>query len=145
MSWEGVDPAKWAGSSTAALTALLRLSVQALASEMAKTIPNGGNVPVKTGNLGRSVMVDDKPPAQDTETKVRKAQQDISGGIAAIAPGKDVFIGYQAKYARRLNYGFVGTDSLGRTYNQSGYGFVEAAAAKWPAIVAEQGAKLRNR
>lgn len=145
MAWEGVDPAKWAGSSTAALTALLRLSVQALANEMAKTIRNGGNVPVDTGNLARSVMVDDKPPPEDTEPKERKVQQDITGGIAAILPGKDVYLGWQAQYSRRLNYGYVGTDSLGRTYNASGYGFAEAAAAKWPAIVAAQGAKLRNR
>lgn len=142
MAWEGVDPAKWAGSSTAALTALLRLSVQALANEMAKTIPNGGNVPVKTGNLARSVVVDTKPPQT---IDVLAKQQDFSLGVAEIKPGDTVYIGYTAKYARRLNYGFVGTDSLGRTYNQSGYGFVEAAAAKWPAIVAAQGAKLRNR
>ncbi|MHA0335827.1 hypothetical protein [Sphingomonas aquatilis] len=142
MAWEGIDPAKWAGSSTAALTALLRLSVQALANEMAKTIPNGGNVPVKTGNLARSVVIDNKPPQV---IDVLAKQQDFSLGLANIKPGDTIYIGYQAKYARRLNYGFAGTDTLGRTYNQSGYGFVEAAAAKWPAIVAEQGAKLRNR
>ena len=140
--WEGVDPAKWAGSSTAGLTALLRLSVQALAGEMGKTIPNGGSVPVKTGNLARSVVVDTKEPQV---IDVLAKQQDFSLGIAEIKPGDTIYIGYQAKYARRLNYGFTGADSLGRTYNQAGYGFVEAAAAKWPTIVAAQAAKIGGR
>jgi hypothetical protein len=56
-----------------------------------------------------------------------------------------VYIGWQAAYSRRLNYGFAGEDSLGRTYNQSGYGFAEAAAAKWPQIVQEQAMKMRGK
>ena len=142
MAWEGVDPAKWAGSSTAALTALLRNSVQALAGEMGKTIPNGGLVPVKTGNLARSVVVSDQPP---NTLVYGPPNPNALSGIGALIPGQPVYLGWQAAYARRQNYGFVGTDSLGRTYNQSGFGFAEAAAAKWPQIVAEQGAKLRNR
>jgi len=44
-----------------------------------------------------------------------------------------------------MNYGFVGQDSLGRTYNQAGFGFAEDAASKWPAIVAAEAAKLKDR
>lgn len=139
--WEGVEPSKWAGASTAGLTALLRNSVQALAKEAATTIPNGGRVPVKTGNLARSVVVDNKPP----QVIEGLAKLDYSLGLAGIKPGDTIYIGWQAKYSRRLNYGFVGADSLGRVYNQSGYGFAEATAAKWPAIVAEQAAKLGGR
>ncbi len=139
--WEGIDPAKWAGGTVAGLTALLRNSVQALATEASTTIPNGGRVPVKTGNLGRSVVVDNKPP----QVIEGLAKGDFSLGVANIKPGDTIYIGWQAKYSRRLNYGFVGTDSLGRTYNQAGYGFAEAAAAKWPAIVADQAAKMGRR
>ena len=139
--WEGVDPAKWAGVSTAGLTALLRNSVQDLAREASTTIPNGGRVPVKTGNLARSVVVDNKPP----RIIEGLATGDYSLGIANIKPGDTVYIGWQARYSRRLNYGFVGADSLGRVYNSSGYGFAEAAAAKWPAIVRAQAAKLGRR
>jgi len=141
MAWEGIDPSKWAGTSTTGLTALLRNSVQALATEASTTIPNGGRVPVKTGNLGRSVVVDNKPPRIIDGL----AKGDFSLGIATIKPGDTIYIGWQAKYARRQNYGFVGKDSLGRNYNQSGFGFAEATAAKWPAIVAEQGAKMGKR
>lgn len=142
--WGGLDPAKWGNASTAMLTALLRNSVQALAKEAATTIPNGGRVPVKTSNLSRSVIVDDKPPVVGKPGQEYTAQ-DLALGVSKIVPGKDVYIGWQANYAARQNYGFVGTDSLGRTYNQSGYGFAEAAAAKWPAIVAAQAAKIRSR
>ncbi|WP_293875567.1 hypothetical protein [Sphingomonas sp. UBA978] len=140
--WEGIDPAKWAAMSSQGLTALLRNSVQELAEVASATIPNGGRVPVKTGNLARSVVVDTKPPQT---INVLATQQSFSLGVANIKPGDTVYIGYQAKYSRRLNYGFVGTDSLGRTYNQSGYGFAEAAAAQWPAIVARQAAKMGKR
>lgn len=140
--WKGTDPAKWAGVSTAGLTALLRNSVQALAKEAGKTIPNGGRVPVKTGNLARSVVVSKNPPQV---IDVLAKEQNFSLGVADIRPGDTVYIGWQAKYARRQNYGFSGEDSLGRTYNQAGYGFAEAAAAKWPEIVTAEGRKLGGR
>ncbi|WP_293921143.1 hypothetical protein [Sphingobium sp. UBA5915] len=139
--WQGVDPAKWAGNlSTVGLTALLRNSVQALAKEAGNTIPNGGRVPVKTGNLARSVVIDNKPP----QIIEGLATGDYSLGLAAIKPGDTIYIGWQAKYARRQNYGFVGADSLGRVYNQAGYGFAEAAAAKWPQIVEAEARKMRT-
>lgn len=138
--WTGADPSTWAGNTEGLLTALLRNSVQALAKEASTTVPNGGRVPVRTGNLARSVVVDTKPP----QVIEGLATGNYSLGIAAIRPGDTIYIGWQAKYARRVNYGFVGADSLGRVYNQSGAGFAEAAAAKWPAIVASEAAKLRS-
>jgi len=139
-AWSGVDPSAWADNGTKLLTALLRNSVQELATIASTTIPNGGKVPVLTGDLGRSVVVDDKPP-MTTDAAVTG---DFSAGIAAIVPGKTVYIGWTRIYARRQNYGFVGEDSLGRTYNQAGHGFAEDAASQWNAIVARQAAKLRR-
>lgn len=152
--WSETDPAAWAENAEKLLTALLRNSVQALAKEASTTIPNGGRVPVKTGNLARSVVVDNKPPKV---VEVGPFNGNYSLGIADIKPGETVYIGWQAAYARRMNYGYVGTDSAGRYYssaqavittgysNRSGYGFAEAAAAKWPAIVREQASKIANR
>ena len=142
--WSGVDPAAWSGQKDRLLTALLRNSVQALANEAGKTIPNGGRVPVKTGNLARSVVVENKPPQQGA-ADTRYSGGDVTLGVSKVVPGEPVWIGWQAAYSRRLNYGFVGADSLGRVYNQSGHGFAEATAAKWGAIVAEQAAKLGGR
>lgn len=139
--WSGTDPSAWSGDTGTLLTALLRNSVQALAKVASTTIPNGGRVPVKTGNLARSVVVDTKPP------KIIEglATGDYSLGIANLKPGEPIYIGWQAVYARRMNYGFVGADSLGRVYNQSGFGFAEAAAAQWPTILKAEAAKLGGR
>lgn len=145
MAWQGTDPATWAENTKKRLTALLRNSVQSLAKEAATTIPNGGRVPVKTSNLARSVVVDDKPPQVDGEGVIHTIGQDFSLGVANLEPGKPAYIGWTAEYARRQNYGFVGTDSLGRTYAQAGFGFAEATAAKWPAIVKAEAAKIAGR
>lgn len=152
--WSGTNPAAWAESGERLLTALLRNSVQDLAQEASRTIPNGGRVPVKTGNLARSLVVDNKPPTVATS---EVASGGFSAGIAAIKPGEMVYIGWTAAYARRMNYGYVGTDSRGRYYgsaqavittgysNRAGYGFAEAAAAKWPEIVRRQAEKLKGK
>ncbi|MET0375644.1 MAG: hypothetical protein ABW128_15480 [Rhizorhabdus sp.] len=151
--WTGIDPTKWADNSDKRLTALLRNSVQAFAAEVSKTIPNGGRVPVKTGNLARSLVVDNKPPVQTEEA----ATGGYSLGIANIKPGEKIYVGFTAKYAARMNYGYVGTDSLGRYYgsaqavitsgysNRAGYGFVEAAVSKWPSLVAAEAAKIAGK
>jgi hypothetical protein len=57
--------------------------------------------------------------------------------IQNIPLGGTVYLGFSAIYARRLEYGFVGEDSLGRAYNQSGYRVVGRAAQNWGWIVAE--------
>lgn len=139
--WSGTEPTAWSGNTGRLLTALLRNSVQELAKVASTTVAEGGRVPVKTGNLARSVVVDNKPPTVIEGL----ATGDYSLGIANIRPGETVYIGWQAKYAKRQNYGFVGTDSLGRTYNQSGFGFAENAAAQWPRIVAAEATKLGGR
>ena len=48
-----------------------------------------------------------------------------------------MWLGYQAIYARRQNYGSVGADKLGRGFNQAGSYFVEGAIEKGPQIVAQ--------
>ncbi len=141
-AWSGLDPSTWAGNADKRLTALLRNSVQALAKEAGNTIPNGGRVPVVTGNLARSVVVSKTAPNILVYGPVNA---NALSGIATLNPGDPIFIGWQARYAKRVNYGFVGDDSLGRTYNQTGAGFAEATAAKWPGIVKEQAAKMGGR
>lgn len=145
MTWQGTDPSAWAERTKKLMTALLRNSVQTLAQEASRTRREGGNVPVFSGNLARSVVVSNTPPDADAPDVEYEVQRDISGGLADIEPGEPVYIGWTPIYAARVNYGFVGTDSLGRQYNQAGAGFAEATAAKWPAIVAGEVAKLTGR
>ncbi len=55
-----------------------------------------------------------------------------------------LFIGLSAVYARRLEYGFVGPDALGRVYNQPGYGFIARAMQRRKAFL-EEAAKAARR
>jgi|TARA_R100000479_G_scaffold176487_1_gene131342 hypothetical protein len=110
---------------------------------MTRTIPNGGNVPIKSGNLARSALAQVGSMPETKEVP--------SGGFTGSELGpvllnwdadETLYIGFQAKYAARQNYGFTGEDSLGRTYNQSGFAFVEKAVAKWPFIVSNAARKV---
>lgn len=141
--WKGVDPGEWARQTKERLLAVAQGSVQELSQEMTKTLPNGGNVPVKTGNLARSLLAQNgSMPNTGTGPF---AGQDIGPVLLNMNLGDKIYLGFQANYARRQNYGFVGEDSLGRNYNQSGFGFVEKAADKWPQIVTKVVAEVRGR
>jgi hypothetical protein len=61
----------------------------------------------------------------------------VGAVTATLQSDQAIWIGYQAAYARRMNYGFVGADSLGRVYNQAGNYFVEGAILQWRSFVAE--------
>lgn len=56
---------------------------------------------------------------------------------AQIQIGDVYYLGNTAKYARRLEYGFVGTDSLGRTFNQAGRFWVQGVMNQATAIARE--------
>ena len=145
MAWSGVDPGEWAKETKARLDAVFRTSVQGLAAEMRKTGPNGGDVPVDTGNLVRSLLAvkGGLPPQGSPDAEY--AAQDIGPVLLSVKAGDTVSLAWQAIYAHRQNYGFVGEDSLGRTYNQSGRGFLERAAAKWPQIVTKAAIDARTK
>lgn len=51
----------------------------------------------------------------------------------------------RATYFRRVNNGFVGTDSLGRFYNQIGQYFVERAGAQYRSVVRRAASALKLR
>lgn len=138
---------EWAQETEGAFEAIFHGSAQAVFNEVRTPVAAGGRMPVKTGNLRRSFMAS---TAEMPSIKPEKSEFSDLGSaselvIAGAALGSTVFIGAQAAYAARLNYGFVGEDSLGRTYNQTGYGFIEAVSQRWPQIVAAEEAKVRGR
>ena len=70
------------------------------------------------------------------------AGPDVSLVCAGIKAG-DVFnMANGTAYARRLEYGFVGKDSLGRTYNQVGRYYVRDTVAKFREVVDEAAAGM---
>jgi hypothetical protein len=136
---------EWASAELDRAEAVFQTAAQTVANEVRNPVSEGGRMPVKTGNLRRSLMA-----STSTMPLIREgAEQFTDGGIELIIAGAElgatVYLGFQAAYAARLNYGFVGQDSLGRTYNQTGFGFVDAVSQRWPQIVAAAELTVRGR
>lgn len=130
----------WARQSEARLTAVRRRSIELLAEEMTRTKPNGGRVPFDTGFLYRSLVAS----ISGMPTIGKSSGGDIGAVTATLNNNQNVWLGYQAVYARRMNYGFVGADSLGRVYNQAGNYFVEGAIANWENIVRQAANEIQT-
>ena len=92
--------------------------------------------PLKTGNARRSWALSTTAMPTIKRGELFSAAPDVEIQIANIDLGKTAYIGGQAEYLPRLNWGFTGTDSLGRKYNQAGRFFLEQNAAMWPEFVA---------
>ena len=133
---------KWASRTPERVEAVHKRALEKLAVEMTRTKAEGGNVPVDTGNLYRSLVASTSgmPPTSDQPS----AGSNVNSVIAVLSTNQPVWFGYTAKYARRMNFGFVGADSLGRAYNQQGNHFVERAVAMWPEIVSDAVQEVRN-
>lgn len=133
---------KWASASEERIEAVHKTALEKLAMEMTRTKAEGGNVPFDTGNLYRSLTASTSglPPTSDQPS----AGSNATAVIATLSPSQPVYFGYTAAYARRMNYGLVGADSLGRVYNQQGNHFVERAVALWPQIVDESAQEVRS-
>lgn len=136
---------EWGRAELDRAEAIFQDAAQTVANEVRTTVNEGGRLPIDLGNLRRSLMAStaDMPtvkPEQETF-----ADSGIEMVIAGAELGSTVYLGFQAVYAARMEYGFVGTDSLGRVYNQAGFGFVEAVSQRWPQIVAASEARTRSR
>lgn len=64
--------------------------------------------------------------------------------IGSLELGDRVTLVYNAPYARRLEYGFTGYDSLGRYYNQAGRHWISAVGAKYVSIMRRAASRLRS-
>lgn len=125
----------WVKKTKARQTAVYRRSVELIGEEMARTKPQGGNVPFLTGNLARSLLA-------STAGMPKIADGPYSGSnvgqvAATLNIGQSVWLGYQAIYARRRNYGYAG--------NEQGDYFVEGAIAQWQQIVRKAAAEIKAK
>lgn len=146
MGWTGKNPMDWARETEQRLTAVNRRSVELLADEMRRTHSNGGRLPHKTGNLMRSLLASTTSmPSVGAPGTLYSGGQDVGLITAQLELGQTVYLGYQANYAKRLNYGFVGEDSLGRKYEQEGLHFAEWAAGQWPQLVAKAAKEMMTK
>lgn len=98
----------------------------------------GGRMPVVTSQLRNSLISGLNGSFGNTgaESYVVTLSGLELGDIAQFA--------WTAPYARRIELGFTGVDSLGRNYEQSGRHFVGASAAQWPQFVAANAARIKS-
>lgn len=132
----------WASATEQRIDAVHKRSLEKLSMEMTRTKAEGGTVPFQTGNLSRSLTA-------STSGMPKTSTQPSSGSnatavIATLRPGQGIYLGYQAKYAKRLEFGYVGADSLGRVYNQEGHHFVQRAVNMWPQLVFQAVQEVRT-
>lgn len=138
----------WADRTKAAQDDVLRSSVEdvmalASASQESYRTRSGpaqqGLIPVDTGHLRNTVASElNGGGAFATDQK-----NDVTLTINQMSAGDYLHVAWTAEYARRINSGFVGTDSAGRTYNQPGVHFVERAADNWDEIVRQNAEFLK--
>ncbi|VDS08874.1 hypothetical protein PARHAE_02059 [Paracoccus haematequi] len=95
--------------------------------------PEQGKIPVDTSELINSLTVDG---AQGADAYVVK--------IAGMELGDVMEFAWTADHAARIEYGFVGTDSLGREYEQEGAHFVGANAARFSEFVEKRAAEVKK-
>lgn len=86
-----------------------------------------GKIPVVSGDLRNSLTVNG---ARGGEAYV--------AAIAGLDLGESLRFVWTQPYAARIEFGFTGTDALGRTYHQAGRHFIGHNAARWQEFVAKR-------
>lgn len=136
----------WCRKSDARMETVFKTSVNMLMEEVTRPVAAGGHMPVDTGNLRRSFAVSSTsmPVMAQGEASFTNSEAANAATVVSLKLGQTAYLGFQAAYARRVNYGFVGPDSLGRVYGQWGYNFVDLAAQKWPQIVTRAATQVQS-
>lgn len=124
---------EWARQSQARALAVVKDATQIVANEMRRPKGAGGNMPVDTGNLRRSVGVSksEMPSIKDRKTKFNTDPGgEITLTIAGMQVGDTIYLGFQAVYAR---------------VQENLNGFVRLTAQRWPEFVAASCRRLQGR
>lgn len=136
--------------SDAMMRAVYQESAQEVIEEAQRPKSKGGNMPVKDGFLRNSGQATLNAPSSETTKKPKNySGVDWDAGEVVLVINKaelkdTIYFTWTAEYAARMEYGFVGKDSLGRQYNQPGNGFLRLAAQQWPQIVKKVAARAEK-
>lgn len=140
--------AAFATKTKAQQQAVLSESIQDFMDIAQTPVANGGNMPVLDGHLINSVVTE----LNGSQIGAAAEIEDLSGGQSAaniallvtqMEPGDTARIGWAAAHAMRQHEGFVGEDSLGRSYDQQGKHWIDKTATQWPAIVKRNVGRLK--
>ena len=107
--------------------------------------------PVDTGNLRNSLVATVNgntatvtgPGNTSQDSTYRGGAESSIANIMSAKLGDKVGFAYNAVYWRRLNYGFVGFDSLGRYFNQAGRFWIESVGARYKSIMRGAATRLK--
>lgn len=94
-------------------------------------VGHGGNMPIDTGELRDSLAI-------DINGKILIGAESYLDLLTEMKAGDVVRWGWTVQYAMRINYGFVGYDSLGRYYNQKGRHFIEYGEMQYDRIYQQE-------
>lgn len=129
MAKFGAELKAFAGKTSRRMEAVAKDSIQDVLDIAQTPKPKGGRMPVDTSFLRNSLASGLNgsfgPPSAESYTLT----------IAEMTMDDVARFSWTAEYALRMELGFNGTDSLGRTYAQSGNHFAGSAAAQWQQIV----------
>lgn len=84
--------------------------------------------PVRTGRLRAAWTI------SLTAEPTREGNTDLARTLQDLRAGEPYYIVNPTVYAMRIEYGFVGTDSLGRHYNEKGRHMMEQTIQEMPQI-----------
>lgn len=106
--------------------------------------------PVDTGNLRNSLVATVNgstatvtgPGASSSDSTFRSGAETSIANIMSAQVGDRISYMYNATYVLRVNYGFVGFDSLGRYYNQPGRFWIQSVGARYKSIMRAAATRL---
>lgn len=113
-------------------------SIQDVMETAQTPIAKGGRMPVKDGHL-RNGLVSELNGAE-----VARGPESYVLVAADLKMGDGCRFAWIVAHALRQELGFVGEDSLGRSYNQEGKHFAGSAAAQFQSFVAKNAARLKQ-
>lgn len=132
---------KWTAETKERSEEAFKIACVDLAIELNETAP------IDTGFLRSSLTAGingQVPAGPNAEYGSNANDQRLLSVIQNLKLGDKLTLVYNASYARRLELGFTGVDSLGRFYNQPGRFWIARASAKWRSIVRAAATRLRG-
>lgn len=138
----------WTRKAEARLLAVRNTAIQDMIRDMQRPEADGGRIPIRDGFLRASLtaVIGRDKPALTSRPETGTASWN-PGEISLVIEGAPIeaplTFAYTMAYAMRQHYGFVGQDSLGRTYNQAGRHWVTLTAQNWQRYVSEAAARAR--
>ena len=120
-----------------------------VATEAIQDVVSAAQTTQRGITMGATSFVEGKIPEGKTKTLKNSLTSNGTEGetsytvaLGAYDIGDTLTFAWTAPYALRMELGFTGTDSKGRTYNQAGRHFVGANARKFPEFVAKRAKEI---